>query len=328
MSATSGLSRVAIGATCAALIGCAVSLEDEMTPKPAASAPLPVAAGCAPQRATLRGALRSVPVDGDLLWFTPGAAGTTAERFDAATCLDGWSDRRWLSDVTPLSAVPLGNGEVAGFFVKTVADPSAPFGVREEGVGVAVGPLDGIAAGDALMWTADRPRYGTAAVVDGDYLFAYGCVAARFLDGDCFVARQPLTAIGDESQVEYYRGGGNWTPREKESWPIVDGASDVSVEYDARRGRFLMLYAGVLGDRILVRSGIQPWGPWSAPHEVALCQLPEGAFCAEVQLHVAASGRLPVHELVVSYAVATLEPHDDSDSYATRLATVSLPPLP
>jgi hypothetical protein len=212
-----------------ALVACAVPLHDEGDAGAQANTdsgtppPPPVASGCLALKGAsgvdaLSGAVRTIPrADGSALLVVDGArsgsadvpspafvvpaTATAADCFAAATPLAGVGAAASALDprFTPLAGVATSAGTL--LFVN---QPFAGSGVA------AFDPTAGVfRAPSALLWTADRPAYGTAAVTNAGALYVFGCAGARFLDADCFVARVAPAAAADEAAYAYYTGGGN-----------------------------------------------------------------------------------------------------------------------
>jgi len=222
-----------------ALFACAPVKEPG--PEPEESVP-PVAAGCA-LLGGIRATARSFPLgDGRTLWtlgsnasaITTSAGGP--EECFAGTPVDPGPLVQGMPDAEPLAVVRAGQAVWMYF-----ATP--------DGRGVAA--LDPATLRfqptAMLLWTADRPSFGDAAVAQGGFVYAYGCAAAGFLRHDCYVARAPEDRVGDESAYAYYAGGGQWTARVDGAWPMLTAGPRVDVGYDARRRRFLMTYVPALG---------------------------------------------------------------------------------
>jgi hypothetical protein len=164
-------------------------------------------------------------------------------------------------------------------------------------------------------------------------VYAVGCKPARFLDADCFVARATTTSPGDESAYSYYTGGGRWSPRADDAWPMTSGAGSLDIAWLDARSRWLMAYVPPLGNTITLRSGLSPQGPWSAPVPVATCALADpDTFCAGMHLHPGIG--VPPGTIALSYAAATLSPDvasrraSEPDAWWPQLVAVALPALP
>jgi hypothetical protein len=73
--------------------------------------------------------------------------------------------------------------------------------------------------------------------------------------------RAPLASPDDESAYGYYVGGGRWSPRVEDAWPVTAGGGAIDVAWLSAQGRWLAAYVPPLGDTITPRSGLSPAGP-------------------------------------------------------------------
>jgi hypothetical protein len=197
-------------------------------------------------------------------------------------------------------------------------DPAAPFGYALLGVGLAPNFM----AGGALSWTADRPRFGVAAAVVDEYLYAWGCAPARFLSADCFLARAPVDDLGG---YEYARGSGHWTANADRAWPLVEASTEISVTA-ITPDRWLMAYAPPLSRSIVFRTGLTVAGPWSQPVTAATCAMPAGdpdAFCGQVVLHPTLE--TAPNTIALSYSVGTFSSVTVPRELALQLVAVEIP---
>jgi hypothetical protein len=327
-----------------ATAACATPLPGSETQPPTedAAAPLPVLTGCRPLQGlvqALSGGLRSVSQPGGVLAIADDAQvqGMNAPALQvqvpswspASDCLasakfvSGAPTSALPSPLVPLAAVSVGGA------VSLYANLPSGFGIS------ALDP----SSTPVPLWTSDRPAYGTAAVIDdandaeGANVYAFGCIAARFLDGDCYLARAPASSLASIGAYEYYVGSERWSPRIEDAWPMTSGATAVDVAPLPSLGRWLMAYAGPLGTTIIVRSGLSPEGPWSAPIPVAQCDLADGdMFCVDVHLHPALAA--PAGSIALSYAIASLSSDaaarqtQNPAAWWSRLAVLELPALP
>ncbi len=283
--------RCAVGLLTAVLAaGCAVSLEDAHH---STESTAPVLPGCGltyDDGQPVYGRLTSVPGDPPL-WL----AGDDGNR--VLRGLPG-------EDCAPLETVGTVALPGAGLAGVATADGVAWF---YRGGGVALGPtFDAVTPSDEPLWTADRPPYGTAAVADDGFAWLYGCLPARFLDADCWVARAPLDDLANRGAYTYWTGSGRWQPDIDDAFPLLSAGTEVSV---ARAGdRFLMAYVTPLGNELTLRSSPGPAGPWSAPVVVGRCALPSDdaqAFCARVGLHPDAA---PAGSVGITYGAGSFTP--------------------
>jgi hypothetical protein len=344
----------AIGALAGACIGiaaCATSLPggdlgESAGPGDAGATAPPVVSACLPFRSitgltTMSGAFRSIPQAGGGAWaivdnaVVDGAdVPSLALAVPAGASLDDCLASSTLAStgtapaLDPSSLAPLSGVVAGGVALLYYVDASGSIGVA------AQDPADGrFRPGATLLWTSDRPVFGTAAVTDGTNVFAIGCQSARFLDADCFVARAPAASTDDESAYGYYTGGGRWSPRVDDAWPVTSGGTALDVAWLPDHNRWLAAYVPPLGATIMLRSGLTPDGPWSAPLAVATCALADpDMFCAGIHLHPALSA--PPGTIALSYAAASLSPDVASrraaepDKWWPQLVALPVAPLP
>ncbi len=321
-----------------AISACAWPLEDE-APRLDLDPP-PLAGGCGlatRDGAVLHGVVRSLANGDQTTWtaasdetgrrdlLMTGAPGPTCEStLDAA-------DAPLVAASSTVARAALDfaiiDGGAIAYFVEGPPDPV--FGVRPEALGVAYGEdLTSLTPFAERLWTADRPPYGTSVVVDETYVYAFGCLAARFLDADCYAARVEKSQVGRRSAYTYWAGSERWVADPDRAFPVVTGGTHISVVYHPGRARYIMAYSQPLADRIVLRVGFGPVGPWSAPFEIGRCEPPADdpdAFCTGVELHP--SVVQDDDRIAVTYALGSFSDQAISNpaAYRTRLAVVSLP---
>lgn len=157
-----------------------------------------------------------------------------------------------------------------------------------------------------LLWTGDRPSFGSGAVLHGGKVYAFGSKQARFLSADIYVARADLDRVTEVGAWEYDNGGGNWTASVDHAWPMVEGGDPVGVQWNSGLQRWMLVYAEPLGDRLLLRTGLGPSGPWSAATVLGRCDLPDGLpglFCSDVALNRDDT----LDRFVISHGIATFD---------------------
>lgn len=230
----------------------------------------------------------------------------------------------------PLAPLRAGPGTWL-YFAVDVADPTAPFGIRRAGYGVArsagFGPPFQLAA--AALWSGDGPSFGSAAVIEGDLAYVYGCKNAGFLAADCYVARAPADKLDDAAAYVYDSGSGHWTADAEHAAPTMHAGNGLAVQYQPLQHRYVAVYVTPLGKQLTLRTGLTPTGPWSQPRDVAGCELPKqdtGSFCGGVALHPQLAG-LGAGELAITYTINTFQrPAGLGDAaYDTRLVVLPVP---
>lgn len=341
--------------------GCSVRLDKLPAASSSTDGGAPTVEGCRlfhPRSAAtpgVTGRVSSVAMpDGRTLWIvgslhtasgnvtSAGAWVATTAQVD--TCLSGagWvggAPRSVLApsplgaDMTLAALAPVRAGSDAYlYYALSRPAPGEPFGTHLMGYGIARwdAASERFVPTSTLLWTGDRPDYGSAVVVDGATAYVYGCKNSGFLRDDCYVARAPVNRLDDSRAYEYSTSGGNWSAQPDDAWPVVTGVGDpVSVMRDAARHHYVMVYVPPLGDTLAVRSGLGPDGPWSAPFDVARCALPDkDAFCGSLALHPELAARIPPGSVAASYAISTFTPGAADaapEAYWSRLVTLPLP---
>ncbi len=112
-----------------------------------------------------------------------------------------------------------------------------------------------------LLFGQDEPGFGTATAVQGDELFAFGCVQDG-LTFHCLLGEVALDAVLDRSAWRYWDGSA-WSTSLSAAQPVFDASSIVSVQYNPYLGQWTAIYSAVLSNDVLIRTGPQLVGPWS-----------------------------------------------------------------
>jgi len=233
------------------------------------------------------------------------------------------------------------DGGVSGYlyFASVHAD-----GLASDGFGVAGwDPAAGRFTAPVLLWTADRPSYGSGVGQLGGFVYVVGGLSAGFLGADMFVARAPFDRVAVAGAYEYAQGGGTWGPDPDAAAAFARGGTAPSLAFYPARGRWLLAYATPLAQEVTVRSGLGPAGPWSLPVTLGRCAIPPedpNAFCADVVLHPLLSPVAPAPDasplapdaavdIVLSYGLGSFGAPPGASvppsAYATRLARVPWP---
>jgi hypothetical protein len=229
--------------------------------------------------------------------------------------------------IVPLDLVATSSGP-ALYYQVAAPDPTAPLGLRALGFGVAAMGASGKFAMTAdLLWTPDRPAYGSSALRIGDVVFTWGCKSTDAFDADCFVAQVPAAHVEDASAYTYWAGHA-WSSEVDDATAVVSAGGAVSVRPDPRgAGRLLMTYVPPLGSTILVRSAIAPQGPWSTPVRLGACDLSgagPGSFCSGGEQHPElVAGQ---DAIALTYDARSFTPDAGTPAaFEPRLATFAVP---
>jgi hypothetical protein len=213
-------------------------------------------------------------------------------------------------------------------------DTSSYYGVRA--LGVELGRVDGdhLAFDGSFVTFGDGADLGDAAIVDGDFVYAYGhAPGATGLEADMIVGRAAIASIDDPAAWSILGSGG---------WGVGDpvpvfgaGPHRSAVLRDPRGGGgFLHVYAAGFGSEIRLHTAPRPEGPWTASVLLVPCELPAddpGAYCAGPQVHRELIDPLDPGAIVVSYSIGSTSADQDErrardpDAYWPRLVRVRLP---
>lgn len=316
--------------------GCAVDLED--TPAPESQPPAPTLASCKlfEQLDGLKGRVTPVTLpDGRELTL---AAHPDLEGDTSSAAFEG--TERCGAEAVPFGARPVidvsahGDGWTATPRASFTTDEAFVYfsldrGFESQGAGIARYDPDAEAfVSEGLLWTSDRPSYGSGALVDGDYVYVYGGAPARFLAADVYLARVARDRVSEPNAYEYFQGGGSWATDPDLAGALLEGGTQPSVMWHAASERYLMAYATPLAREITLRSGLGAAGPWSRPFTFGSCALPfEQAFCGDLEFLPAFATK---GALALGQGVVAIDPPADADErdYWTRLVSGDLPDLP
>jgi len=119
------------------------------------------------------------------------------------------------------------------------------------------------AGGDepTLLFRAPEPRFGDAAVILEDQLYAWGC-PDRQVERPCYLARVGLDAVFDRQAWRFWTGS-EWSPDLLAATPVFDGNTSLSIHWNFLLDRWLAIYAAPEGAQVLLRTAPAPTGPWS-----------------------------------------------------------------
>lgn len=124
---------------------------------------------------------------------------------------------------------------------------------------------------DQVTWPGDSGFIQVAAahVLDSgvDHLYFWSIPAGRF--GGVRLMRVPVAQVEDPAAYRYFAGAGEGGPRweadpDQAALVVDDTVGELSVAYNAYLDRWIMMYLRE-GDGVVLREGVTPWGPWSAP---------------------------------------------------------------
>jgi Domain of unknown function (DUF4185) len=106
-----------------------------------------------------------------------------------------------------------------------------------------------------------------ALVKDKGYVYMIGTPNGRF--GNAHLARVPEKQVLDKKAWRYWDGR-TWSTQERAAVPVAAGPiSEVSVQWNAYLGKYLMMYLDESRASVVLRSSKSLTGPWSGEQVVA-----------------------------------------------------------
>ncbi|MEV5961543.1 DUF4185 domain-containing protein [Kribbella sp. NPDC051952] len=106
-----------------------------------------------------------------------------------------------------------------------------------------------------------------ALVKEKGYVYMIGTPNGRF--GNAHLARAPEKQVLDKKAWRYWDGR-TWSPQERAAVPVAAGPiSEVSVQWNAYLGKYLMMYLDESRASVVLRSSKSLTGPWSGEQIVA-----------------------------------------------------------
>jgi hypothetical protein len=113
-----------------------------------------------------------------------------------------------------------------------------------------------------LLFSQNEPGFGSAALVDGDTLYAYGCYSSNF-SVPCVLGRVALGSETDRSAWTYYAGNENWSSQLGEAISVFTGNNVLNVSWNAYLQQYVAVYNAPLSQNVMMRTAPHPEGPWS-----------------------------------------------------------------
>lgn len=112
-----------------------------------------------------------------------------------------------------------------------------------------------------VKWDADSNFTQVAYLKENGMIYMYGTHSGRY--GNVYLARVGEKSVLDKSAYEYWNGGG-WSRDEQASVPVARGTvSEMTVAYNSRYKRYMMMYLSVNQRAIVYRDAPSPEGDWS-----------------------------------------------------------------
>ncbi len=121
--------------------------------------------------------------------------------------------------------------------------------------------------GDWLMWrnAADDLHFGVHVTALDGYVYLFGSTRTG-VQSTAWLGRVPANRIGECEAYEYLLSSApTWTEDFSQACSLGPAAAEFSVTYNAYLGAYAMLYIDEYRKRMMIRTAVQLWGPYSAP---------------------------------------------------------------
>jgi len=207
----------------------------------------------------------------ELLPFTKAEKDYNDRHVDGPNCIEPCG-ARWALWPGPLVSDPERNRSLL-FYQKINARPGDLnfFGVGKSiavwnyGDPHPIRPLINVSADDpTMMFFPGTPQPGTAALVDGELVYAFACTRES-VDFECILARAQLAQATDPVAWQYARSSEDWKSDAGQAVVLFLGADIMSVSFNRYLNRYIAIYSAPLSKEIHLRSAPQLTGPWSSP---------------------------------------------------------------
>lgn len=113
-----------------------------------------------------------------------------------------------------------------------------------------------------LLFNQNEPGFGSAALVDGETLYAYGCYSSNF-SVPCVLGRVPLGSETERSAWTFYAGNGNWSSQVSDAMWVFTGNNILNVAWNDYVQQYVAVYNSPLSSNVMMRTAPHPEGPWS-----------------------------------------------------------------
>jgi hypothetical protein len=114
-----------------------------------------------------------------------------------------------------------------------------------------------------LLFSQNQPSFGSAALVNGDTLYAYGCYNSEF-SVPCVLGRVDLADVTNLSSWTFYAGNGNWSSQPSDAMSVFTGNHILNVSWNDYLQRYVAVYNQPLSGNVMIRTASEPEGPWTA----------------------------------------------------------------
>jgi len=163
------------------------------------------------------------------------------------------------------------------FFIRVKIIPELfwPFKFKVVGSGLAVADYPELIfkrlnqKNNGLFWSESEPCFGVSVLPSSfdPYVYIYGSQQKDKIQY-CYLARVKKDSIGKIGEYEYLSSlDPKWSKESKDLVPIfTDMPTEISVSFNNYLNCFLAVHSLDTTGKIVGRTSLTPWGPWSDPY--------------------------------------------------------------
>jgi len=123
-----------------------------------------------------------------------------------------------------------------------------------------------------LIFTQTEPGFGSASFISNGTLYAYGCD----YNSGCQLGKVDPSSAQDRSAWTFYAGNENWSAQIGDAISVFNDASILSISWNAYLQRYLAVYSPPFSQNVVMRTSMNPEGPWSSEIVAFVAMQPAG----------------------------------------------------
>jgi hypothetical protein len=137
-----------------------------------------------------------------------------------------------------------------------------------------------------LLFNANEPGFGSAALIRGGMLYAYGCGIPNGsgFDKGCRLGRVEPAKVLSRSAWTYYNGTG-WSPQIASAAAVFSGEGIASVAWNSFLNEYVAVYSQPFSNDVMLRTAPNPEGPWSGATPAFVARAPSSGNVYDAQAH-------------------------------------------
>lgn len=137
-----------------------------------------------------------------------------------------------------------------------------------------------------LMFGQSDPSFGSAAFISNGTLYIYGChTPSNTGDQGCRVAKVVPATVQDRTTWMFYAGSGNWSSQISDAVSVIPDGNIMSVAWNDYLQQFLAIYSPPFSQNVVLRTGPNPEGPWSASLTAFVAMQPVSGSVYDAHAH-------------------------------------------